>query len=216
MLIGLVPALQATSSSLNEQIKSGSHATQAHERKRWLPRVLMSCEVALALMLVVGAGLLAASLVRLYGSGAGFDPRGVENIAFSMDNQKMEPDALMQFYRTMGEGLSRLPGVQAVSFARLIPLTQEVWDQDLAAPGKPSHDIDLNSVAPNYFAAMRIPLIEGRDFSWNDSPTADKKIILNQASAKLLFPGAGSAGENGDGDRRRQEVSQVVVGVARM
>jgi predicted permease len=214
VLIGLVPALQATSSSLNEQIKSGSHATQAQERKRWLPRVLMSCEVALALMLVVGAGLLAASLLRLYGSGAGFDAAGVENIEFNMDNQKFEPDALMQFYRTMGEGLSRLPGVRAVSFARLVPMTGNVWDQDLAAPGQSSHDIDLNSVAPNYFAAMRIPLIEGRDFSWNDSPTADRKIVLNQASVKLLFPGEDPLGRTLKVTDDGMKATYVVVGVA--
>jgi predicted permease len=213
MLIGLVPALQATSNSLNEQIKSGSHTTQAHERKRWLPRVLMSFEVALALMLVVGAGLLAASLVRLYGSGAGFDSRGVENIAFSMDNQKLDADAVMQFYRTMDEGLSRLPGVRAVSFARLVPLTHDVWDQDIAAPGKPSHDIDMNSVAPNYFAAMRIPLVEGRDFNWNDSATADKKIILNESSAKLLFPGENPLGQTVTVNTADKKIAAVVVGV---
>ena len=76
LLVGLVPALQATSSSLNEQIKSGQHTTQAQERRRVFPRMMMAGEVALALMLVVGAGLLASSLVRLYLSGAGFDPQG--------------------------------------------------------------------------------------------------------------------------------------------
>ena len=78
LLVGLVPALQATSKSLNDQIKSGQHTTQAHERRRILPRVMLGGEVALALMLVVGAGLLASSLVRLYKSGAGFDPRCAE------------------------------------------------------------------------------------------------------------------------------------------
>ena len=80
LLIGLIPALRATSRNLNEQIKSGSHTMSGHERKRLLPRVLMGMEVALALMLVVGAGLLAASLTRLYRTGLGFDPKGVVNL----------------------------------------------------------------------------------------------------------------------------------------
>ena len=60
-------------------------------------------------MLVVGAGLLASSLVRLYRSGAGFDPNGIQNISFSMDKQPLKGEALMQFYRQLGDGLRRQP-----------------------------------------------------------------------------------------------------------
>jgi predicted permease len=193
-LIGLAPALQAASSNLSEQIKSGQHATQAHERKKLLPRVLMSFEVALALVLVVGAGLLATSLVRLYDSGEGFDPRGVENIAFSMEDQSLTGGAFLQFYKTMGESLRTLPGVTSVSIARLIPLTGNEWDQGFAAAGQPSKDIYLNSVAPEYFSTLRIPLLAGRDFSWNDTLASGRKIILNQTAAKLLFPAGDALG----------------------
>ena len=154
LVIGLVPALRATSSELNEQIKSGQHTTQAQERNRWLPRVLMSVEVALALVLVVGAGLLASSLVRLYRSGEGFDPRGVENVAFSMDKSGMDHDGVMNFYRDVGDGLSHVPGVRSVSFALVIPFNQRVWDEDFAAARtQPAHDVDLNAVGPDYFQA---------------------------------------------------------------
>jgi predicted permease len=189
LTIGLVPAVQATSRDLHEQIKSGQHTTQAHERSRWLPRVLMSFEVALALVLVVGAGLLASSLVRLYRSGEGFDPRGVENVAFSMDNSGLDHAGRMNFYRDAGEGLSHVPGVRSVSFALIVPFNQRVWDEDFAAAKtQPAHDVDLNAVAPDYFHAMRIPMLEGRDFRWSDSKDTGLKIILNQAAAKLLFP----------------------------
>jgi predicted permease len=188
LVIGLVPALRATSRDLHEQIKSGQHTIQAHERSRWLPRVLMSFEVALALVLVLGAGLLASSLSRLYRSGEGFDPRGVENVAFSMDKSGMDHDGLMGFYRNMGEGLSHVPGVKNVSFALMVPFTGYVWDEDLAVATQPSHDIDLNGVAPEYFRTMRIPMLEGRDFQWNDTKDTGLKIILNERAAKLLFP----------------------------
>ena len=77
VLIGLVPALEATAGNVNDHIKDGRHARPRSERRRILPRVLLASEVALALVLVVGAGLLATSLVRLFKSGLGFDPRGL-------------------------------------------------------------------------------------------------------------------------------------------
>jgi predicted permease len=192
LLVGLAPAVAATSESLNQQMKLGQHATLAQER-RILPRAMMAGEVALALMLVVGAGLLASSLVRLYKSGVGFDPRGIENIAFSMDQQPLKSDALMQFYEQMGEGLRHQPGVRSVSFASTVPFSGNVWDENFAANEGKSYDTHLNAVAPEYFRTMRIPLFEGRDFSWSDKsandPSATRlKIILNQAAAKLLFP----------------------------
>ena len=169
LLVGLVPAFQATSGTLNEQIKNGQQSTQTYERRGLLPRAIMASEVALALMLVVGAGLLTSSLMRLYRSGAGFDPHGVENIALSMDQQPLTGDALMQFYRQLGQGLAHQPGVKNVSFARMAPFTHWVWDEDFSVAGGKSFDIYENSVAPDYFQTMRIPLYEGRDFNWNDT-----------------------------------------------
>jgi hypothetical protein len=85
MLIGLVPALHATAGNLNDQIKEGQQARPALERRKILPRALMASEVAVALTLVVGAGLLATSLLRLFKSGVGFDPKSLVNINFKMD-----------------------------------------------------------------------------------------------------------------------------------
>jgi predicted permease len=194
LLVGLLPAVQATAKGLSEQIRSGSHTIQAHERRRWLPRVLMSVEVALALMLVVGAGLLATSLVRLYTVSAGFDPKGVENIAFSMDGQPLRGDALMTVYRQLADGLRHLPGVEHVSFARMVPLTGFTWDENFIGLDRTQQDIDLNTVASDYFAAMRIPMLEGRDFDATDTKSTTKKIILNASAARLLLPGVDPLG----------------------
>ena len=188
LLIGLVPALRATSSGLNEQMKHGQHTTLAYERQALLPRAIMAAEVALALMLVVGAGLLATSLVRLYKSGAGFDPRSVENIAFSMDQQPLKGDALLAFYRQVGERLSHQPGVKSVSFSFLVPFSHSVWDENLAGASGKTYNTYLNTVAPAYFETMRISLLEGRDFGWNDTSSSGPKIILNQTAARLLIP----------------------------
>jgi predicted permease len=200
LLVGLVPALQATSGRLNDHIKSGQHGggqqtTQAHERRRLLPRIMMASEVALALMLVVGAGLLASSLVRLYKSGAGFDPSGIQNIAFSMDKQPLKGEALLQFYRQLGDGLRRQPTVTGVSFARIVPFTHFIWDQELSVGAGKAQDTYHNSIGPNYFHTMGIPIFAGRDFSWSDTSSTGSKIILNQTAAKLLFPDRSPIGQ---------------------
>src|SRR5580700_4654806 len=123
ILIGLVPALQATAGNLNDHIKEGQQARPAFERRKILSRALMAMEVAVALTLVIGAGLLATSLLRLFSSGTGFDPKGLVNIAFRMDKQQLESDALMRLYQQLGEGLSHQPGVKSVSFEFIVPLS---------------------------------------------------------------------------------------------
>jgi predicted permease len=194
LLIGLVPALRATSTDLNEQMKHGQHTTLAYERRALLPRVIMGAEVALALMLVVGAGLLATSLLRLYRSGTGFDPRGVENIAFSMDQQPLKGEALIQFYQRVGEGLRHQAGVKHVSFAMFVPFSHMIWDGRVSGPTGKIALLIQDSVAPEYFHTMRIPLRQGRDFAWNDNPASGLKVILNDAAVKALFPDGNALG----------------------
>ncbi|MGC2401446.1 MAG: ABC transporter permease [Acidobacteriaceae bacterium] len=193
LLIGLVPALQATAGDVTEHIKDRQHAGNLNRRRLW-PRVLLASEVALALVLVFGAGLLATSLVRLYWSGLGFDPRGVVNIAFSMDKQPLEGDALMRLYQALGEGLSQQPGVRNVSFQFIVPLTHRTWDNEYAAPGAQLQRLYMNSVGPDYFATMSIPVFAGREFTWADDNASGGKITLNESAAKLLFPEENAVG----------------------
>ena len=195
ILIGLVPALQSTGSNLSEHIKEGQHASHLHERRTVVPRVLLAFEVALALVLVVGAGLLATSLVRLYRSGVGFDPRGLVSISFSMDKQQLTGDPLMQIYKQMGDELRRQPGVRNMSFEYITPLSHRGWNATYSAPGGSPHLIWMNSVGPNYFETMRIPLFMGREFKWTDTKASGSKIILNQSAAKLLFPDRDALGQ---------------------
>jgi putative ABC transport system permease protein len=196
VLIGLVPALQATSRNLHDHIKDGQHATQAHERRRILPRAMLAVEVGLALMLVVGAGLLSTSLMRLYRTGLGFDAKGLTNIALKMDKQSLDSDALVLLYEQFGDALSRQPGVKSVSFARMVPLSNYEWDEDYSVPGGGVHNAHVNGVGPTYFQTMRIPLLEGREYSWTDTTPTGLKIILNKTAARLFFPGRSPIGQN--------------------
>jgi predicted permease len=217
LLIGLAPALRATSSNLSEHIKDGQHASKFSPRRfsvlPSLPQALMAIEIGLAVILVAGAGLLATSLTRLYKTGLGFDPHGVVNLALNMDKQDLEGDALTQLYRQIGEDLSRQPGVASASYAMIVPLMNSVWDWDLSVAGGKSHDIDMNGIAPNYFQTMRIPLLTGRDFTWNDTAASGLKVILNHSAAQLLFPGVDPIGRqvtvNG-GDKKLMTVVGIV------
>jgi predicted permease len=187
LLIGLLPALRSTSKNLHEQIKSGSHTVSAHERRRILPRVLMGLEVALALILVVGAGLLASSLTRLYRTGLGFDPKGVVNFSLDMGKQSLDGDPLTRWYQSYGEALSHQPGVRSVSYASITPMDGSVWTSTYHSASSGDQNLHMDTIAPAFFQTMRIPLLAGRDFRWDDTMTSGRKIILNQAAAKLLF-----------------------------
>ncbi len=194
LLIGLVPALQATAGNLNDHIKEGQHPKPARHRRGVLVKVLLASEVALALTLVVGAGLLATSLERLFHSGIGFDPNGLVNIKFMMDKQALTGDALMVVYRQLDEELAHQPGVSAISFEYIVPLSHRGWNANYSVAGNGKFLINMNAVAPAYFATMRMPLLQGRDFSWNDTNASGLKIILNQSAAELFFPGQNAVG----------------------
>ena len=195
-LIGLVPALRATSKSLNEQIKSGSNATKTRERTRLLPRVLMGLEVSLALILVVGAGLLATSLTRLYSTGLGFEPKGIVNINLDMYKQSLDGEALTRWYQQFGEALQHEPGVEHVSFAAETPIDGGVWDEDFHTPlSSGDRDTYMNAVSPNYFLTMHIPILAGRDFQWNETTASGLKIILSESAARTLFPNGSAVGQ---------------------
>ena len=211
VLIGLIPALRATSANLNEQIKSGSQASSARERRRLLPRILMSLEVALALILVVGAGLLATSLVRLYRTGLGFDPKNIVDLDLDMGKQSLDGPTLTRWYQSYADALRHLPGVTSVSFASMMPLSGSTWTTDYRSPfSNGDRETYMNSVAPDYFATMRIPLLAGRDFRWNDTRSDSKKIILNQTAAKYQFPGQNPIGQHITDD---DHISYEVIGV---
>jgi hypothetical protein len=159
---------------------------------------LLASEVALALVLVVGAGLLATSLVRLFRSGLGFDPRGLVNIPFRMDKQQLEGDALMRQYQQLAEGLSRQPGVKNVSFEFIVPLSHRGWNGRYEAPGAQPRLMYMNSVGPDYFATMRIPLYQGREIHLGRQQGLGAQYHPQPIRSKPALSRRGSAGTAGD------------------
>jgi predicted permease len=213
LLVGLAPSLRATAKNLNEQIKSGSHAGSTQRQQRLLPQMLMSLEVALALVLVVGAGLLATSLVRLYATGLGFVPKGLVNLDLDMGKQALEGEALVRWYQAYGAALSHLPGVQGISFQAVTPISGSVWADNLHTPlSNGDRQTYVNAVAPAYFKTMRIAMLVGREFQWDDTLASGRKIILNESAGKILFPGQNPIGQYVAG--RNGKVYQVIAVVS--
>jgi predicted permease len=212
LLIGLIPALRATSKNLNEQIKSGAHTVAPSEKRRVLPRLLMGLEVALALILVVGAGLLATSVWRLYGAGLGFEPRGLANVELNMGKQGLSGDALIRWYEQYLDALRHAPGVKDVSLAQQTPMDGSVWDGGYKTPlSGGERKIFMNRISPGFLRTMRIPLVAGRDFKWNDTQASGYKIILSEKAAKMLFPGMNPIGRRVTDEYQN---SSEVIGIA--
>jgi predicted permease len=213
ILIGLLPALRATGGALNAQMKRGGPGSvgQTQAAHRWLPRLLMSVEVALALMLVVGAGLMASSLMRLYRTGLGFDPKGLVNLDLAMGKQPLEGDALLRWYRQYAETLAHKPGVKNLTYAGMSPISGGMEARSYGTPySNGDKEIYANEVGPAYFATLRIPLLAGREFRWEDSIASGYKVILNETAAKTLFPGRNAIGQTlPDGDRRFEVIGLV-------
>jgi predicted permease len=196
LFIGFIPAWRATSKNLNEQIKGGSHTLSAHERTRLLPRILMGMEVSLALMLVVGAGLLSTSVTRLYRTGLGFDPKGIVNLSLDMGKQSLDGEPLTRWYQAYGEALQHQPGVESLSYASITPMEGSVWISTYhSSVSGGEKQLHMDTIGPAFFQTMRIPILSGRDFRWDDTPASGKKIILNEAAAKLLFPNRNPIGQ---------------------
>ena len=190
LLVGLVPALVVTSGDLVDKLKKGQLSAKPLGLRQLLPKMILASEVALALALLIGAGLLSSSLVRLYRSGSGFDPRGVVDIALEMDKQPLKGDALVRLYKQIAEGLGHQPGVKSVSFNMIVPFTGIVFQHLFSTSnGTQPSIIKIDSVAPDYFQTMNIPVLEGREFNWEDTRATGLKVILNRSAAKLLFKG---------------------------
>jgi predicted permease len=196
ILIGLAPALRATSGDLNEHLKHGANSRLHKISQNTLPQLLICFEVALALTLVVGAGLLATSLARLYGTRLGFEPKGLVSLELNMDKQSLVGQALQRWYRRFGEALSHLPGVESVSYESMTPLSGSYQIGNFHSSFNDTGSMmDRNIVAPNYFATMHISMLQGRDFRWEDSSSKARKIILNESAVKHLLSRDNAVGQ---------------------
>ncbi|HKS27512.1 MAG TPA: ABC transporter permease [Pyrinomonadaceae bacterium] len=200
MVFGLAPALQSAKLNLQETLKEGGRTSSASSHRR-LRNLFVVSEIALALLLLVGAGLMMKSLVRLLEVSPGFNPDNLLTMRVPLPATKYPEDAnLVAFHRELLERVETLPGVKGVATVSVIPLTggntSRFMAEDRPAP-PPGTELEANTrdITPNYFDVMNVPLIRGRAFSEQDKADSPPVAIVNQTFANRLYPGEDAVGK---------------------
>jgi predicted permease len=200
LIAGLVPALQATRMNVGEALKEGGRSGAASAGSHRLRGALVVAEVALAAVALVGAGLFLKSFALAKTINPGFDPRHVAIAELQLSTAGYNATQATAFCRLLRQRIEASPGVEAVSYADAVPLNfgSGSWE-DLQVQGHvpaPSENMKIyrNLVAPGYFALMRIPLVDGRDFSEHDDDTSLPVMIVTEEFARRFLPGRNAVG----------------------
>lgn len=200
LLFGLIPALQASKTDLNEALKEGGRGAGDGESRTRLRSILVTAEVAVAVVLLVGAGLLLQSLWRLQSVETGLKPENLMTMEIGLPEVRYNADQQGVFYHQLQERLSALPGVQAASAVYPIPLSTsrisisfDIEGRNVPASERPSSDFRVVSL--DYFRTMGIELTKGRDFDARDTRTSPGVIVVNELYAERFFPGEDPLGK---------------------
>jgi len=220
LIAGLLPAMQATSVAPQTELRDGGRtATAGHARLRWR-QTLVAAEVALAVVLVVGAGLMIRSVVNLFAIDAGIRPDGVLTMRLSTP-AAWYPDSVRvaAFHDELRRRVSTLPGVKAVGLARILPLASEMGDWGLRVEGytpPPNQGTpgDWQIVTPGYFEAMGLRLVQGRFFDDRDVMTAPPAMVVNRRFVELYLRGRPALGTHVRiGGQDAKDAPYTIVGV---
>jgi len=206
ILFGMVPALRVARLDLNSTLKdasrgsAGTSAVWGHSNN--LRRLLVVSEVALSVVLLIGAGLLIRSFARLQGVSPGFDPRGVLTFDLTMTGQRYnDKQAVLNTYRQIWERLERTPAGIAAGGVTSLPLSESfAWtpitvEGRVPLPGEKFLNADERIVGGHYFEAMGIPLRRGRLFHEQDDMTKPIVVVVDEYMASQLWPGQDPIGK---------------------
>jgi putative ABC transport system permease protein len=217
LLFGAAPALQSSRPDLTHALKAGGRSSTTGSTSQRLRAALVVAEVALAVILLVGAGLFTASFAKLMRVDPGFDYRNVLalNVGVRFDFRKPDERKRAQiegpiYLRRMLDAVSRVPGVvQAATVSGGVPLSGSWSRTGVELPGKPKSeqmedDIDVRTVSPGYISLLRIPVLRGRELSTDDRSNSQPVIVINEAAARKYWPGEEALGQRikiGDEER---------------
>lgn len=225
VVFGLVPAWTGSEPHLAEALKADNRSGTRADRSR-AQGLLVISEVALAVILLTGAGLMLKSFLRLRAVEPGFDPHHLVAFDIHLTTHRYENAArARQFFREAREGLTTLPGVQGVAAVAYLPLGASAQITGLIVEGRPlptpsqRTPTQIQILTPGYFGAMGIRLERGRDFTERDTAAAPLVCIINETIARSIFPGVDSLGKRirlGDGTPdEANNPFLTIVGIAR-
>jgi predicted permease len=193
VLTGVAPALHTAQPDLARSLNEGTGRAGSGRRSHRLRATLVTAEIALAVILVVGAGLLVRSLARLRAVDPGFDPQGI--VTFYMDPPAADqhnPAKLAALYQRVEDAVRALPGVTDVALVNFLPLSGSSLPSPVQVPGRvpdPEHDppVVFITASPHYFRVMRIPLRAGRTFTEADL-AGGTAVLVNEAFVRAFWP----------------------------
>ena len=194
LLFGVVPALQTSRTNLHETLKEGGRTGSADVSGRVLRRVLVVGEMALAMTLLIGAGLLIKSVAKLQRVSPGFDPDRLLTFELSLPDAKYPSDTIrQQVFASMIESVRQVPGVVGVGGTSTMPFSGD-WSTgsfDIEglerAPNEPGPWGDIRVVTAGFFRAMRIPLVQGREFTSQDTRGSQRVAVIDEEFVRKYF-----------------------------
>ena len=201
IVIGLIPALASGKPELTEALKEGGRGSTSGLRRNRLRNTLVVAEVALALVLLVGAGLLLKSFVRLQNVNPGFESRNVLTMEVSLPLLKYpRGKPVADFYAEATRRVKALPGVEAAAFTSILPLSGSNSDSSFGIEGLDPlagiyPDEEIRDVTPEYFNVLKVPLLQGRFFNEGDQFEGPGVVIVNNSFARKWFPNQEAVGK---------------------
>jgi predicted permease len=221
ILFGLAPALQASKADLNEGLKGGSRGSTESRRNR-VRSLLVVTEVALSLMLLIGAGLFVKSFLRLQEVDPGFNTEKLLVVRVALPRTRYsKTGAVVSFYDQLSSRIETLPGVQSAGAVSIHPLSTSRVSMDFTIDGRPLPSLEevpaaqYRMVSPSYFRTMNIPVLKGREFTDMDTERTAGVVIINENLARRFWPNENPVGwhlwiKEGDPTPRGVEIVGVV------
>jgi putative ABC transport system permease protein len=210
ILFGLIPALASAKPELTESLKEGGRSATTGTRTNQVRNSLVVVEIALALVLLVGAGLLLKSYARVQEIDPGFDRANVLTAELNLSETKYPQfgsadynhgAAMLNFWNETLRRVGQLPGVEAAALTIVLPLSGSNTDSSFAIegrerrPNEPGPDEEIRTVSPDYFRVLKTPLLRGRVFAESDNADAPRVVIINDALAKKYWPNEDALGK---------------------
>ena len=195
LLFGLSPALRATHADPGKAMQAGGRSsTDSHERFA-LRRALVVVQVALSMVLIVGALLFARSLRNLTTMDPGFRTDGVLAVSVDLRRATVPPEARKVTYEQLMDRISAVPGIMHAAQSFIVPMSGSGWNQNIVVDGQPQEgNVDFNRIGPEYFKALGTTLIAGRAFGQEDREGSEPTAIVNETFAQRYFGGGNPVG----------------------
>jgi putative ABC transport system permease protein len=206
LLVGLWPALRVsnTASMAAELHEEGTRGSSGAQRQR-ARAILVIAQVALAVLLLAAAGLTLKSFWRSQQVPLGFNPRGVLSMSIALPPSRYDsPEKIVRFYDQLLERVRRLPGVSAAAICNNEPFDHHEWDSSFHITGTPPDPpgqepiSEMAIVSPDYFGALGMPILQGRDFGAEDVRGRPGTVVIDELAAQKFFPGTNPIGKQVD------------------